>query len=80
MIVKQISELTINQAERLIYFHFRVLPHLFHLYHESDVQQQAIIKAGYPGPSGTFEEQAELELSIYINGLLNTTLSKERKI
>lgn len=80
LIINQIPGLTSDQAERLVYFHLRVLPHLYHLYHESDIQQKAIKKAGYPGPSGTFEEQAELELLIYINGLMNTMLSEKRKI
>lgn len=73
-IVKVLPKLNSAQAERLVYFHLRVLPHLFHLYNESTVQKEAIKQAGYPGPQGTFEEQAEIEMRIYVNGLYNTKL------
>ena len=73
-IVKALSKLDSTQAERLVYFHLRVLPHLFHLYNESNVQKEAIKQAGYPGPQGTFEEQAEIEMQIYVNGLYNTEI------
>ena len=73
-IVKALSKLDSTQAERLVYFHLRVLPHLFHLYNESSVQKEAIKQAGYPGPQGTFEEQAEIEMQIYVNGLYNTEI------
>ena len=73
-IVKVLPKLNSAQAERLVYFHLRVLPHLFHLYNESTVQKEAIKQAGYPGPQGTFEEQAEIEMRIYVNGLYNTDL------
>ena len=74
-IIKALPKLDSAQAERLVYFHLRVLPHLFHLYNESSVQKEAIKQAGYPGPQGTFEEQAEIEIQIYVNGLYNTEIS-----
>ncbi len=74
-IVKTLPKLDSAQAERLVYFHLRVLPHLFHLYNESTVQKEAIKQAGYPGPQGSFEEQAEIEIRIYVNGLYNTEIS-----
>ena len=74
-IIKVLPKLDSAQAERLVYFHLRVLPHLFHLYNESNVQKEAIKQAGYPGPQGTFEEQAEIEMQIYVNGLYNTEIS-----
>ena len=74
-IIKALPKLDPAQAERLVYFHLRVLPHLFHLYNESSVQKEAIKQAGYPGPQGTFEEQAEIEMQIYVNGLYNTEIS-----
>lgn len=74
-IVKVLPKLNSAQAERLVYFHLRVLPHLFHLYNESSVQKEAIKQAGYPGPQETFEEQAEIEIQIYVNGLYNTEIS-----
>ena len=73
-IVKVLPKLNSAQAERLVYFHLRVLPHLFHLHNESTVQKEAIKQAGYPGPQGTFEEQAEIEMRIDVNGLYNTDL------
>lgn len=73
-IVKALPKLDPAQAERLVYFHLRVLPHLFHLYNESSVQKEAIKQAGYPGPQGSFEEQAEIEIRIYVNGLYNTKI------
>lgn len=73
-IIKVLPKLDSAQAERLVYFHLRVLPHLFHLYNESNVQKEAIKQAGYPGPQGSFEEQAEIEMQIYVNGLYNTDL------
>lgn len=77
-IVKVLPKLNSAQAERLVYFHLRVLPHLFHLYNESTVQKEAIKQAGYPGPQGNFEEQAEIEMRIYVNGLYNTDLKINR--
>ena len=74
-IVKTLPKLDSAQAERLVYFHLRVLPHLFHLYNESTVQKEAIKQAGYPGPQGNFEKQAEIEMRIYVNGLYNTEIS-----
>ncbi|MDO3393666.1 hypothetical protein [Ligilactobacillus sp. 110_WCHN] len=74
-IIKVLPKLDSAQAERLAYFHLRVLPHLFHLYNESSVQKEAIKQAGYPGPQGSFEEQAEIEMQIYVNGLYNTEIS-----
>ena len=76
-IIKVLPKLDSAQAERLVYFHLRVLPHLFHLYNESGVQKEAIKQAGYPGPQGTFEEQAEIEMRIYVNGLYNTNLKSQ---
>ena len=73
-IIKVLPKLDSAQAERLVYFHLRVFPHLFHLYNESSVQKEAIKQAGYPGPQGSFEEQAEIEMQIYVNGLYNTDL------
>ena len=74
-IIKVLPKLDSAQAERLVYFHLRVFPHLFHLYNESSVQKEAIKQAGYPGPQGSFEEQAEIEMQIYVNGLYNTEIS-----
>lgn len=74
-IIKVLPKLDSAQAERLVYFYLRVLPHLFHLYNESSVQKEAIKQAGYPGPQGSFEEQAEIEMQIYVNGLYNTEIS-----
>ena len=74
-IIKALPKLDSAQAERLVYFHLRVLPHLFHLYNESSVQKEAIKQAGYPEPQRTFEEQAEIEIQIYVNGLYNTEIS-----
>ena len=76
-IIKVLPKLDSAQAERLVYFHLRVLPHLFHLYNESGVQKEAIKQTGYPGPQGTFEEQAEIEMRIYVNGLYNTNLKSQ---
>lgn len=73
-IVKAHPKLDPTQAERLVYFHLRVLPHLFHLYNESSVQKEAIKQAGYPGPQGSFKKQAEIEMRIYVNGLYNTKI------
>ena len=73
-IVKAHPKLDPTQAARLVYFHLRVLPHLFHLYNESSVQKEAIKQAGYPGPQGSFKKQAEIEMRIYVNGLYNTKI------
>ena len=50
----------------------KVKKDIVHLYNESSVQKEAIKQAGYPGPQGTFEKQAEIEIQIYVNGLYNT--------
>ena len=76
LIIKCLPELTMKQAEHLIYFHLRILPHLFHLYHQSDIQQKAVKEAGYPAMHRTFAENAALEMQIYLNGLKNTTESR----
>ena len=43
-IIKVLPKLDSAQAERLVYFHLRVLPHLFHLYNESSVQKKQLNK------------------------------------
>lgn len=72
-IITEQLPLNSNQAEHIVYFYLRVFPHLFHLFHESEIQKKALQAAGVTNPKGTFDQQAILELKIYINGLLNTT-------
>lgn len=69
LIADTLDCLNVEQAERLIYFHLRVLSHLFHLYHECESQKKAIEIIGYPEPKDTFEQAATDELMIYIDGL-----------
>ena len=60
-IIKALPKLDSAQAERLVYFHLRVLPHLFHLYNESTIQKEAIKQAGYPDHKEALRNKLKLK-------------------
>lgn len=69
LIVQVLPQISLAQAEHLIYFHLRVLPHLYHLYHETPAQKEAIKLAGYNVPDRSFITDGALEIQIYLAGL-----------
>lgn len=69
LVMDVMPEYNAVQAERFLYFQLRILPHLYHVYHESAMQQKAIQAAGYPLPADNFQTAATVELQIYLTGL-----------